>query len=107
MMGRQTGDQGQLFYLFSLEERVPASHLLRGINPVVTQVLLLPGGSSATSARQDGAVRLTCSVHPSLSQGQRTGGLWFAVYSAQGQSPGLFFQPTAGTLSKMKSPGCC
>ena len=39
MMGRQTVDQSQLFYLFNLEERIPARHLLRGINPVVTQVL--------------------------------------------------------------------
>ena len=39
MMGRQTGDQSQLFYLFNLERRVPASHLLRRINPVVTRVL--------------------------------------------------------------------
>ena len=39
MMGQQTGDQSQLFYLFNLEERIPVSHLLRRINPVVTQVL--------------------------------------------------------------------
>jgi transposase len=39
MMGRQVGDQSQLFYLFKLEERIPASHLLRRINPVVTHVL--------------------------------------------------------------------
>ena len=39
MMGRQTGDQSQLFYLFNLERRIPASHLLRRINPVVTRVL--------------------------------------------------------------------
>ena len=39
MMGRQTGDQSQLFYLFNLERRIPAGHLLRRINPVVTQVL--------------------------------------------------------------------
>jgi hypothetical protein len=39
MMGRQTGDQSQLFYLFNLEERIPANHLLRRINPVVTWVL--------------------------------------------------------------------
>jgi len=38
-MGRQTGDQSQLFYLFNLERRIPASHLLRRINPVVTQIL--------------------------------------------------------------------
>ena len=54
MMGRQTGDQSQLFYLFNLERGVPASHLLRRINPVVTGVLaelrekLAP--STATSA---------------------------------------------------------
>jgi hypothetical protein len=27
MMGRQTGDQSQLFYLFNLERRIPASHI--------------------------------------------------------------------------------
>jgi Transposase DDE domain len=26
MMGRQTGDQSQLFYLFNLERRIPAGH---------------------------------------------------------------------------------
>ena len=39
MMGRQAGDQSQLFYLFNLEERIPARHLLRRINPTVTRVL--------------------------------------------------------------------
>ena len=39
MMGRQTGDQSQLFYLFNLERRIPADHLLRRINPIVTGVL--------------------------------------------------------------------
>jgi len=39
MMGRQTGDQSQLFYLFNLEDRIPAGHLLRRINPVVAGVL--------------------------------------------------------------------
>ena len=39
MMGRQTGDQSQLFYLFNLERRIPASNLLRRINPVVTRIL--------------------------------------------------------------------
>jgi transposase len=39
MMGRQTSDQSQLFYLFNLEERIPAGHLLRRINPIVTQLL--------------------------------------------------------------------
>jgi hypothetical protein len=39
MMGWQTSDQRQLFYLFNLERRIPASHLLRRINPIVMQVL--------------------------------------------------------------------
>jgi hypothetical protein len=39
MMGRQAGDQSRLFYAFNLEERVPANHLLRRINPAVTGVL--------------------------------------------------------------------
>jgi len=29
MMGRQTVDQSQLFYLFNLEMRIPERHLLR------------------------------------------------------------------------------
>jgi transposase len=39
MMGRQAVDQSQLFYLFNLEQRIPADHLLRRINPIVAQVL--------------------------------------------------------------------
>jgi hypothetical protein len=39
MMGRQTGDQSQLFYLFNLGRRIPAGHLLRRINPVVTRIV--------------------------------------------------------------------
>ena len=39
MMGRQGGDQNQLFYLFNLERRIPACHLLRRINPVVTRAV--------------------------------------------------------------------
>jgi len=39
-MGRQSGDQSQLFYLFNLERRIPADHLLRRINPVVTRILV-------------------------------------------------------------------
>src|ERR1700758_5330759 len=39
MMGRQTGDQSQLFYLFNLERRIPERHLLRRINPIVTRIL--------------------------------------------------------------------
>ena len=39
MMGRQNVDQSQLFYLFNLEARIPAHHLLRRINPAVTRIL--------------------------------------------------------------------
>jgi hypothetical protein len=39
MMGRQTVDQSQLFYLFNLEKRVPERHLLRRINPTMTGIL--------------------------------------------------------------------
>ena len=39
MMGRQTSDQSQLFYLFNLEARIPERHLLRRLNPIVTRVL--------------------------------------------------------------------
>jgi transposase len=39
MMGRQSGDQSRLFYSFNLEERIPAHHLLRRLNPVVTRIL--------------------------------------------------------------------
>ena len=39
MMGRQTGDQSQLFYEFRLEDRIPENHLLRRINAFVTAVL--------------------------------------------------------------------
>jgi transposase len=40
MMGRQTVDQRQLFYLFNLEDYIPADHLLRRLNPIVTRALL-------------------------------------------------------------------
>jgi transposase len=39
MMGRQGGDQRQLFYIFNLEDRIPTDHLLRRINPIVAEVL--------------------------------------------------------------------
>lgn len=39
MMGRQGGNQSRLFYLFNLEERIPAQHLLRRINPAVSRIL--------------------------------------------------------------------
>ncbi len=40
MMGRQTGDQSQLFYVFNLERCIPTGNLLRRINPVVTRILI-------------------------------------------------------------------
>jgi transposase len=38
-LGPDYADQSQLFYLFNLAERIPARHLLRLINPIVTRVL--------------------------------------------------------------------
>ena len=39
MMGRQSGDQRQLFYQFDLDERVPSGHLLRRMNVFVSRAL--------------------------------------------------------------------
>ena len=39
MMGRQRVDQSRLFYLFNLEARIPAQHLLRRINSVVARIM--------------------------------------------------------------------
>jgi Transposase domain (DUF772) len=39
MMGRQTVDQSQLFYLFNLEKRIPERHLLRRLNPIAGRIL--------------------------------------------------------------------
>jgi transposase len=39
MMGRQSGDQGSLFYEFRLDDRIPKDHLLRRMNVFVTLVL--------------------------------------------------------------------
>lgn len=38
-MGQQASEQSRLFYSFNLEERIPAHHLLRRLNPIVTHVL--------------------------------------------------------------------
>ena len=48
MMGRQGGDQSPLFYLFNLERRIPAFHLLRRINPVVTEDIGWPAREAGT-----------------------------------------------------------
>jgi transposase len=39
MMGRQSADQGQFFYSFKLDERIPEKHLLRRIDLFVKQAL--------------------------------------------------------------------
>ncbi len=62
MMGRQTGDQSQLFYLFNLEERIATGHLLRRINPVVTQILV----SFVTGSRRSVATLAGRRLIPSL-----------------------------------------
>lgn len=39
MMGRHSADQGQLFYKFRLDDRIPANHLLRRIDVIVRAAL--------------------------------------------------------------------
>ena len=46
MMGQQTGDQSQLFYLFNLERRIPADHLLR------RSLATVPKGQQASRQRR-------------------------------------------------------
>ena len=57
MMGRQEGDQSQLFYLFNLEDRVPAGHLLRRVNPLVRHALadLRESGHLCANGKKDPA----------------------------------------------------
>ena len=62
MMGRQTGNQSQLFYLFNLERRIPADHLLRRINPVVTRILVRFAGSLRPSIATLAGLRLIPSL---------------------------------------------
>jgi hypothetical protein len=83
MMCRQTGDQSQLFYLFNLEERVPAGHLLRRISPIVERVLadlreeLVPSymaaigidGAATNTRRLDhDAPGVSASIHEGLDE---------------------------------------
>jgi len=39
MMGRRSADQQSLFYAFNLDEIVPTNHLLRRIDPFITEAL--------------------------------------------------------------------
>jgi hypothetical protein len=55
MMGRQTVDQSQLFYLFNLEGCIPERHLLRWINPIVMQIL----AELRTNRRRSNRLRLS------------------------------------------------
>ena len=59
MMGRQTVDQSQLFYLFNLEKRIPERHLLRRINPIVVGYWLSSGRSWRLSTARSGDHRST------------------------------------------------
>ena len=69
MMGRQTGDQSQLFYLFNLEQRIPAGHLLRRINPVVTRVLADQREKLAPSIARSAALSSVIVTASALSGG--------------------------------------
>ena len=61
MMGRQAVDQSQLFYLFNLEEHIPADHLLRRLNPIVTRVLVNLREKLAAFSATSGGPRSTLS----------------------------------------------
>ena len=77
-MGRQSGDQSRLFYLFNLERRIPAGHLLRRINPVVTRILgelrekLVPFYSEIGRSRIPMALTLREKACPNASSLSRT-----------------------------------
>ena len=72
MMGRQTGDQSQLFYLFNLEQRIPRGHLLRRINPVVTRLLADVRITPESGRRSDFGGCLT-SAHQATFASERAG----------------------------------
>jgi hypothetical protein len=97
-MGRQRGDQSQLFYLFNLEERIPAGHLLRKINPTVTliwapsdrpdslPILYCEPNNEAAIQR---AVRLRDQPHFANSWilGEDENVIWNSAHSHPGDSP--------------------
>ena len=39
-MGRRDCDQGELFYAFNVQDRIPANHLLRRIDPFRRHLIL-------------------------------------------------------------------
>jgi hypothetical protein len=49
MMGRLEARQAKLFYEFCLEDRVPADHLLRKIDAVLTSATCIGGLSRFTA----------------------------------------------------------
>lgn len=53
MMGRQRRDQGQLFYEFRLEDRIPENHLLRRMNVFDCRApKTIPGCISRSTAKR-------------------------------------------------------
>jgi hypothetical protein len=67
MMGRQKVDHSQLFYLFNLERRIPAHHLLRRINPTVTRILAGLGEKLAAFYSEIGRPSIRLPVPPRAS----------------------------------------
>jgi hypothetical protein len=55
MMGRPSG-QGNLFYQFRLDERVPKDHLLRRIEDFVTTALAPPTSKARSPLSQGSAL---------------------------------------------------
>ena len=101
MMGRQTVDQSQLFYLFNLEKRIPARHLLRRINPTVTRILAefreklepfyseigrFPTTRLSPSIATAGSAPATCSAKYSR---RWCGRAWMRVWSRVRPSPSM------------------
>ena len=54
MMGRRSATQGSFFYSFNLVEIVPRSHLLRRIDPFVTEALTCTRNSLRSMATSGG-----------------------------------------------------
>ena len=103
MMGRQTGDQSQLFYLFNLEERIPARHLLRRINPIVTRVLadlrekLKPFYSEAGRPSIDPELMLGCSSLAIVTA---------SASSASCAKRSNFTSPIVGSVASLSTTRC-
>jgi transposase len=95
MMGRQTGDQRQLFCLFNLEDRIPADHLLRRVNPLVTSILADLRERLASFYSDIGRP----SVDPELMMRMLIVGYCYGIRSERRLCEEVQLQPTSGCSS--------